>query len=86
MDLKEEDCSSQNNSFDNNYNSHSNNDLFLFSKEKMGNGNEFFNFETEFKKVFNSKDTFGHIIKEEEMILKQKKTKKSDLIKKKYLN
>ena len=66
MDLKEEDCSSQNNSFDDNYNSHSNNDLFLFSKENMGVGNEFFNFEKEFKKVFNSKDSFGHILKEEE--------------------
>jgi len=39
MDLKEEeDFSSQNNSFDDNYNSHSNNDLFLFSKENMGVG------------------------------------------------
>lgn len=66
MDLKEEDCSSQNNSFDDNYNSHSNNDSFLFSKESMENGNEFFNFETEFKKVFNAKDSFGHILKEEQ--------------------
>ena len=66
MDIKEEECSSQNNSFDDNYNSHSNNDLFLFSKENLGRGNEFFNFETEFKKVFNAKDSFGHILKEEE--------------------
>ena len=66
MDIKEEECSSQNNSFDDNYNSHSNNDLFLFSKENLGGGNEFFNFETEFKKVFNAKDSFGHILKEEE--------------------
>jgi hypothetical protein len=66
MDIKEEECSSQNNSFDDNYISHSNNDLFLFSKENLGGGNEFFNFETEFKKVFNAKDSFGHILKEEE--------------------
>ena len=66
MDIKEEECSTQNNSFDDNYNSHSNNDLFLFSKENLGGGNEFFNFEAEFKKVFNAKDSFGHILKEEE--------------------
>ena len=61
---EEEECKSQNNSFDDNYNSHSNDDLFLFSKENYINGNE--NFETVFKKVFNSKDIFDTFRKEEE--------------------
>ena len=38
--------------------------FFLFSKENIGNPNEYF--ETEFKKVFNDKDTFGQFKKEEE--------------------
>ena len=66
VELNEEDSSSQNNSFDDNYNSHSNNDIFLFSKENIGEGNKFFNFEAAFKKVFNSNDSFGRILKGEE--------------------
>ena len=61
---EEEECTNQNNSFDNNYNSQSNDDLFLFSKENYINKNE--NFEKEFNKVFNSKDIFGNFRKEEE--------------------
>ena len=61
---EEEDCSSENNSFDDNYNSQSASDFYLFSKENDENANEFF--ETEFKKVFNDKDTLGHLKHEEE--------------------
>ena len=61
---EEEDCSSENNSFDDNYNSQSTSDFYLFSKENDENANEFF--ETEFKKVFNDKDTLGHLKHEEE--------------------
>ena len=68
---EEEECTSQNNSFDDNYNSHSNDDLFLFSKENNINGNE--NFETEFNKVFNSKDIFGNLRIEEEKDYESKK-------------
>ena len=69
---EEEEFTSQNNSFDDNYNSQSNYDLFLFSKENYINKNE--NFETEFNKVFNSKDIFGNLRKEEE---KEKETEKN---------
>ena len=87
MDLKDEDCSSQNISFDDNYNSYSDNELFLFSKENLRNGNEFFNFETEFKKVFNAKGSFGHILKEEEeKNVEPEKNEDMSFNKKKFLN
>ena len=63
MDFKEEDCSSHNFSFDDNYNN-SGSEEYLFSKENIWNRNECF--ETEFKKVFNVKDIFGQFTKEEE--------------------
>ena len=74
---EEEECKSQNNSFDDNYNSHSNDDLFLFSKENYINGNE--NFETVFKKVFNSKDIFDTFRKEEEKDYDTEKNKSKNI-------
>ena len=71
---EEEECTSQNNSFDDNYNSHSNDALFLFSKENCYiNGNE--NFETVFQKVFNS-DNFK---KEEEKDYEPEKNKSENI-------
>lgn len=78
---EEEECTSQNNSFDDNYNSHSNDDLFLFSKENYINRNE--NFETEFNKVFNSKDIFVNFRKEEEKDYDSEKNKNINHYKKK---
>ena len=64
IDLKEEQYITKNIAFDENVNNPLNNGFFLFSKENFGNPNEYF--ETEFKKVFNDKDTFGQFKKEEE--------------------
>ena len=64
IELKEEQYITKNISFDDIANSQMNNGFFLFSKENIGNPNEYF--ESEFKKVFNDKDTFGQFRKEEE--------------------
>ena len=64
MDIKEEQYFTKNISFDDNYNNQLTNGFYLFSKENTGNPNEYF--ESEFKKVFNDKDTFGASKKEEE--------------------
>ena len=64
MDIKEEQYFTKNISFDDNYNNQLTNGFYLFSKENIGNPNEYF--ETEFKKVFNDKDTFGQPKREEE--------------------
>ena len=64
IDLKEEQYITKNIPFDDNANNQLNNGFYLFSKENIGNPNEYF--ETEFKKVFNDKDTFGQFKKEEE--------------------
>ena len=64
IDLKEEQYITKNIPFDDNANNQLNNGFYLFSKENIGNPNEYF--ETEFKKVFNDKDTFGQFKREEE--------------------
>ena len=79
--LEEEDSSSENNSFDDNYNNQSTNDLYLFSKENDENANEYF--ETEFKKVFNDKDTFGTFKREEEKEVETQENSQSKVHKKK---
>ena len=67
IDLKEEDEEEE--YFINNYSFDENNknlkyDLYLFSKENIGNKNEYF--ESEFKKVFNERDAFGQLKLEDE--------------------
>ena len=74
---EEEEFTNQNNSFDHNYNNLSNDDLFLFSKENYINGNE--NFETVFKKVFNSKDIFDTFKIEEEKEYESDKNRSKDI-------
>ena len=81
MDFNEDECSSQNNSFDNKYNNQLNNGLYLFSKENTNIGNECF--EVEFKKVFNDKDIFGSSQKEEEKDIESEKSEEIRLNKRK---
>ena len=75
IEPKEEQYITKNISFDDIANSQMNNGFLLFSKENFVNPNEYF--ETEFKKVFNDKDTFGQFRKEEE---KDFETEKFDRI------
>ena len=83
MDFNEDECSSssQNYSFDNNYNNQLNNDLYLFSKEENLKVNECF--EIEFKKVFNDKGLFRNFRKEEEKDLESEKDEEIRLNKRK---
>ena len=62
-------------------NSQSNSEIYSFSKEIIKNGNEYF--ESEFKKVFNEKDSFGESRKEEEKDLETEKNDEIRLDKKK---
>lgn len=81
MDMKEEENSIESNYFDNTYDKQSNNDLYLLSKENAKNRNEYF--ESEFKKVFNYKDTFGEVRKEEEKDLETERNDDFRISKKK---
>ena len=81
MDFNDDECSSQNNSFENKYNNQLNNDLYFFSKENTNIGNECF--EVEFKKVFNDKDIFGSSKKEEEKDIESEKSEEIRLNKRK---
>ena len=63
IDYRQEETS-QNNSFEDNYNDQISSDINLFSREDNEDANEYF--ESEFKKVFNDKDIFGKSKREEE--------------------
>ena len=80
---EEEDCLNKNKSLEeeDDINSQSNSELYSFSKENIKNGNEYF--ESEFKKVFNEKDSFGESRKEEEKDLETEKNDEIRLDKKK---
>ena len=80
--MEEKDCLSKNISLEeDDINSQSNSEFYSFSKENIKKGNEYF--ESEFKKVFNEKDSFGESIKEEEKDLETEKNEEIPLDKKK---
>ena len=75
IDFMEEETSNQNNSFDDNYNNQPDSDLFLLSKDNLRKGSQYF--ETEFKKVFNYKDTFVQNRREEEKDIETEKNEET---------